>query len=196
MSPPLTSKSRCHSSNSPGLKANNPGQKSIKSNANRKQGWWTPVPHMCTVLFSIQLKAFFQKNKKNYKMAIHSPGETDIFFSLAYAIQNTTYIIQEGICQCYFYWHQLVLYYIFWDSLCAVINIPGYHSDQHLFNIYVGSELKIIKKKNNKPILHTLLEKPWQFQIRHPGSLKTDKNTWLGTKQRNIKIFCRWGWPR
>lgn len=154
MSPPLISKSHCHSSNSPGLKANNPGQKSIKANANREQGWWTPVPHMCTVLFSIQLKAFFQKKNKN-QMAMHSPGETDIFFYLAYAIQNTTYIIQEGICQCYFYWHQLALYYIFWDSLCAVINIPGYHSDQHLFNIYVGSEVKI-KKITNQSYTHTL----------------------------------------
>lgn len=137
-------------------------------------------------LFSIQLKPIFQKKIKWQSI----PHGRWWFFSLAYAIPNIAYIIQEGICQCYFYWHQLVLYYIFWDSLCAVINIPGYHSNQHLFNIYVGSELKIQK---NPKINHHTTEK--KNQIRQPGSSKTNENTWLGTKKRNIKIICRQGWP-
>lgn len=93
-------------------------------------------------LFSTQLKIFFHKKIK-WQCIPHGK----LFFPLAYAIQNTAHITEEGISQCYFYWYQLVRYYIFWDSLCAVINIPGYHSNQHLFNIYLGSELKIIKKK-------------------------------------------------
>lgn len=132
-------------------------------------------------LFSMQLKIFFHKKIK-WQRIPHGK----VFFSLAYAIQNTAHIIEEGISQCYFYWHQLVLYYIFWDSLCAVINIPGYHSNQHLFNIYVGSELKIIiiktktktknptHKQTNKPILDTHPEKPQQVQITQPVSSKAD----------------------
>lgn len=51
MPSPLLSISHCQSSNSPELKPNTPGQKSIKCNADSQQGWWTPVLHMFTVLF-------------------------------------------------------------------------------------------------------------------------------------------------
>lgn len=86
-------------------------------------------------------------------MAEYSPWEVDFFFSCLRDTEHCLHYTRRHL-SVLLYWHQLVLYYIFWDSLCAIINIPGYHSNQHLFNIYVGNELKIHKKKKKTKKTH------------------------------------------
>lgn len=152
-------------------------------------------------LFSIQLKPFFHRGKKKNKKIKWQNiphGRWIFFFPHAYTIPNIAYIIQGSICQRYFYWHQLVLYYILWDSLCAVINIPGYHSNQHLFNIYVESELKIQKKNTPKPphleknsnLTARFLQDRWEYLTWHKE--KADKNN-LPIRLAHIKYVQGFG---
>lgn len=66
----------------------------------------TPALHTFTASLGIQMKLFFQTNNQ---MAAFPMGG-GLVFSLASVIPNIASIIQGGICRCYFYGHQLVLY--------------------------------------------------------------------------------------